>query len=75
MRTACFNGHLYRGGVQVCVSEVGCAGAGVWACVQGVYTPWIQRQNPHATQGRHPPPVNRMTDRCKNITFPELRVR
>ena len=22
-----------------------------------------------------PPPVNRMTDRCKNITFPQLRLR
>ena len=22
----------------------------------------------------HPPPVNRMIDRCKNITFPELRL-
>ena len=23
--------------------------------------------------GKHPPPVNRMTDRCKNITLPQLR--
>ena len=25
--------------------------------------------------GRPPPPVNRMTDRCKNITFLQLRLR
>ena len=25
--------------------------------------------------GRPPPPVNRITDRCKNITFPQLRLR
>ena len=24
---------------------------------------------------RDPPPVNRITDRCKNITFPQLRLR
>ena len=26
-------------------------------------------------QGVQPPPVNRTTDRCKNITFPQLRLR
>ena len=31
----------------------------------GVYTPWTQKQTP-------PSPVNRITDRCKNITFPQL---
>ena len=25
--------------------------------------------------GIHPNPVNRITDRCKNITFPQLRLR
>ena len=25
--------------------------------------------------GYHPPPVNRITDTCKNITFPQLRLR
>ena len=25
--------------------------------------------------GVHLPPVNRITDRCKNITFPQLRLR
>ena len=33
-------------------------------CLPGGCTPpWSQRQNP---------PVNRITDRCKNITFPQL---
>ena len=26
-------------------------------------------------RGTHTPPMNRMTDRCKNITFPQLRLR
>ena len=30
---------------------------------RGMYTP------------QTPPPVNRMTDRCKNINFPQLRLR
>ena len=41
-------------------------------------SPWTQRQ----THPRHPrdpeadtPLMNRMTDRCKNITFPQLRLR
>ena len=35
---------------------------------RGVYTPSL-----HA--GIRTPPVNRMTDRCKNITSPQLRLR
>ena len=30
---------------------------------------------PPRTQRQNPPPVNRMTDRGKNITFPQLRLR
>ena len=77
-RTARFKGHLYRrgsaqrlgveGGVcRGCVSR-GCLPGG---SVQGVYTP------AHCMLGykRSPPPENRMTDRCKNISFPQLRLR
>ena len=31
-----------------------------------------QRQTPPKTRGRHPLPVNRITDRYKNITYPQL---
>ena len=37
-------------------------------CVEGVY-------NPSLNAGIHASPVNRMTDRCKNITSPQLRLR
>ena len=43
-----------------------CPGGGVSAR-EGVH--------PSMHWGRHPPPVDRMTDRCKNITFPQLRLR
>ena len=46
-------------------------------CVQGVYT--SQRQTPPNpkvhTPWYHPSPLNRMTDKCKNITFPQFRLR
>ena len=29
----------------------------------------------HPSRGETPPPVNRITDRCKNITFPQLSLR
>ena len=132
MRTARFNGHLYRGGVQmgvplvcvsmgegvwggdvclgcvpgvcvsrgmfrlvwrrgvcpgggskrvcprsiqgVCVQEMSVSGS--WGCMEGcvcpggVYDPEADTPGP---SGR--PPVNRMTDRCKNISFPQLCLR
>ena len=75
-------GFLPRGGVCLgCVSTWGClprGEGGVWlggvstwewsaqGCVSalGVY--------PSMHWGRHPPPVNRMTYRCTNITLPQL---
>ena len=44
----------------VCLPRGGCL-------PRGVYTP--------GPRGRHPQPVNRITDRCKNITFPQLLLR
>ena len=38
-------------------------------CLGGVSTQGV------SAWGVYTPPVNRMTDRCKNITFPELRWR
>ena len=83
MRTARFSGRLGGWGVCLGVSTWGgvcpggegglpeeflrqgclCRGESVW----GVYTPIACRDTP--------PPMNRMTDRCKNITFPQLRLR
>ena len=60
MCTARFNG-VYPGG---CV----CPGAVHYPGPKGRHSPPPQRQTP-------PPPVNRMTDRCKNITFPQLHLR
>ena len=48
------------------VGLVGCLSRGVSA--RGCVYPSMQ-------WGRHPPAVNRMTDRCKSITFPQLRLR
>ena len=56
--------HALGGGVSQnalgrgCVCQ-GCLPGGVW-------------QTPPGARGRHPP-VNRMTDRCKNITLLQLR--
>ena len=65
MRTARLNGH------GVCLEGGVCPGFGV--CV---YTPLTQRQT-HTPEprGRQSPPENRMTDRCKNNTFPQFRLR
>ena len=52
------DGCLPRG--DVCPGRV----SGFWVSAQGVYTPRTQRQTP--------PPVNRITDRCQSITFPQL---
>ena len=67
------------------VSVILLTGGGcVWGCVSGIHTP--PRQTP---PGRPPgqtppwqtppradiPPVNRMTDTCKNITLPETSLR
>ena len=75
MRTARFNGHLYRGmSAWVSVCPGGCLSG--WCLPRWVYTPWTQRQTPPSgPRGRHPSLVNRMTDRCKNITFPQLPLR
>ena len=45
--------------------------------VRGLYTPQTQRHTPSPTDPEPgiPSPVNRMTDRSKNITFPQLRLR
>ena len=59
-----------QGGVCRGVSVQGVSAQGVSAlgvsAWRGVY--------PGMHWGRHPP-VNRMTDRCKSITFPQLRLR
>ena len=53
------------GGVsKVCVSMCVCV------CV----CPW-EGWGWCVTRGVHPSPVNRMTDKCKNIAFPQLRLR
>ena len=70
MRTARFSCRL--GGVYVGVSAPGsvcpdgCLPRGTSAL--GVYTPCPLHAGIH-------PPMNRITDRCKNITFPQLRLR
>ena len=54
MCTTRFNGHLYR---EMCVQGRGVSSWVVYVqgmYLQGVYTPWIQRQTP---------PLNGMTDR------------
>ena len=61
---------LGRGGLsaQSGVSAQGCPPGG---CLprRRVYV------SQHALKQTPPPPVNRITDRCKNITFPQLRLR
>ena len=54
-------GCLPSGGV--CPGDVSSQGVSAWECVS---------QHP---LGKTPPLVDRMTDRCKNITFPQLRLR
>ena len=73
MRTARFSGRLREEGVVVCVCLGGCikacnGQAGVCRGCGGVHPCSL-----HA--GIHIPHVNRITDRCKNITFPQLRLR
>ena len=63
---------VQEGSPGVCVCPRMCMSRECPGCVclggvtTGVYTP-----RPRA---RHPP-MNRMTDRCKNITFPQVRLR
>ena len=65
MRTVCSSSRLLPGGC-VCFRG-GCVCFLVGVCfLGGVY--------PSMHWGRHPP-VDRMTDRCKNITFPQIRLR
>ena len=91
MRSARFNGHLYKGDGYlprsggVSVWGVSAQGVSVQGCVcPGGCTPSSPCRSPIACcntspcplhAGIHSPPVNRMTDRCKNITFPQLRLR
>ena len=74
MRTARFSGCLGGGGClpRGCVCLGGCLPRGV---CPGMYTSWTQRQTPQLHARIHTPPVNRITDRCKNITFPRIRLR
>ena len=57
-------------------SSVGGGGVCPRGVCQGACTPpWTKTQTPPiACWDTHPPPVNRMTDRGKNITFPQLRL-
>ena len=49
--------------IPACIGQGGC----IPACIgKGVYA--------QCMLGYTPPPVNRITDRCKNITFPQLRL-
>ena len=48
--------------VQGCVCS---RGVRVWGCVSGC--------TPPGPRARHPPPMNGMANRCKNITFPQIR--
>ena len=70
MRTACFSGHLFGEGVSPwgcllggCLSRKGVSARGMSA--RGVC--------PGRGSATHPS-VNRMADRCKNITFPQLHL-
>ena len=62
---------------QECI-PVGCvpsaAVAVYWGCLpgRGVSAGGVY---PSMHWGRHLPPMDRTTDRCKNITFPQLRLR
>ena len=71
----CPGGFLPRGVSAWVVSQESVCPGGVSAwgvshsggvCLRGVVSEHALRQTP---------PVNRMTDRCKNITFPQLRLR
>ena len=76
MCSARFNGHLYKGGVSAqgwaCVCP-GCVCPAVCVCPGGC-TPSSPCRSPIACWDTLTP-VNRMTDRCKNITLPQLRLR
>ena len=65
MRTVHHSGRLGKG----VSAQRGCLprGCGGGVCLMGVYTPLDPRQTP--------PSVNRITDRCKSITFPKLLLR
>ena len=87
MRTARFNGHLYRWGGG-CLPSWGVSRGVVFACVVSARGVCVYQHAmgsgclplPHCMLGyTHPlplhvgihPPLNRMTDRCKNITLPQ----
>ena len=70
MCTVCYSDRLLEGGVSaqkvsaqgdVCLGSVCLGGVSAWGgCL------------PRGVSARYPP-VNRMTDGCKNITLPQLR--
>ena len=66
MRTVRSSSRLLGGGI--CPREGGLPKGGVCpgGCVSCI---------PVCNGANTPPPVDRMTDRCKNITFPKLRLR
>ena len=63
----CTEGHLAPGG-GVCYR----GGACLWS---GGYLPLVLEGCIPAYNGADPPPVNRVTDTCKNITLPQLHCR
>ena len=84
MRTVRFNGHLYGGEVcaqGVCVQV--CVGGGAawgmcpgWCLPKGVCTspPDSEADTPPDPEA-DPPPTREQSDRYKNITIPQLRLR
>ena len=53
-------------------AQRGCLPSGCLS--RGVYTPCTQKQTPQLHARIHPPWTEWLTDRCKNITFPQLRL-
>ena len=70
---------VFSGGMGVCLGGVcpcRCLPRGVSA-QRGVQTPLDRDRHtqPQTQRQRQTPPVNRMTDRCKDVTFPHFRLR
>ena len=63
------------GGVGVCPCRCLPRGMSAQRGVQTPLDPEIDTHNPRPRGKRQTPPVNRMTDRCKDITFPHFRLR
>ena len=65
-------------GGMVCVSGLGggwCVWSGGWCAWSGGWCIWSRGGLPHCLVGYHHPPVNRMTNRCKNITLATTSLR